>query len=165
LGVRSQQLLMKSQVFKDEVLTGTESADQPAEEMSERRDHSRNHIGKIRIQLFAKSFILQVYVLARHRNSLFAAASHHIPGGATPPARSCGTACAISSERPNSWMSTVLRSASPTSVLVRVPSAATRNLRFFPIVRIESGKWRVMKRASLKNPTALVRSARARKKA
>jgi hypothetical protein len=27
-GVQSQQLLMKSQVFKDEVLTGTESADQ-----------------------------------------------------------------------------------------------------------------------------------------
>jgi hypothetical protein len=27
LGVRSQQLLMKGQVFKDEVLTGTESAD------------------------------------------------------------------------------------------------------------------------------------------
>jgi hypothetical protein len=27
LGVQSQQLLMKSRVFKDEVLTGTESAD------------------------------------------------------------------------------------------------------------------------------------------
>jgi hypothetical protein len=45
---------MKSQVFKDEVLTGTESADQPAEEMSERRDHDRNHIGKVRIELCAK---------------------------------------------------------------------------------------------------------------
>jgi hypothetical protein len=67
LGVQSQQLLMKSQVFKDEVLAGTESADQPAEEMSERRDHSRNDIGKVRIELCAKSFILQVYdVLARH---------------------------------------------------------------------------------------------------
>jgi hypothetical protein len=44
--MQSQQLLMKSQAFKDEGLTGTESADQPAEEMSERRDHSRNHIGK-----------------------------------------------------------------------------------------------------------------------
>jgi hypothetical protein len=67
LGVQSQQLLMKSQVFKDEVLAGTESADQPAEEMSERRDHSRNYIGKVRIELCAKSFILQVYdVLARH---------------------------------------------------------------------------------------------------
>src|SRR5215469_11658478 len=67
LGVQSQQLLMKSQVFKDEVLTGTESTDQPAEKMSDRSDHSRNHIGKVRIELCAKSFILQVYdALARH---------------------------------------------------------------------------------------------------
>jgi hypothetical protein len=69
--VQSQQLLMKSQVFKDEVLTGTKSADQPAEEMSERRDHSRDHIGKVRIELCAKSFILQVYdLLAKHRGGL-----------------------------------------------------------------------------------------------
>src|SRR4029077_6530255 len=61
LRVQSQQLLMKSQVFKDEVLPGTESAYQPAEEMSERHDHGKNCSGKIRIQLFAKSFILQVY--------------------------------------------------------------------------------------------------------
>ena len=47
LGVQNQQLLMKSQVFKDEVLTGTESADQPAEEMSERHDHGKNSSGKI----------------------------------------------------------------------------------------------------------------------
>ena len=67
LGVQNQQLLMKSQVFKDEVLPGTENTDQPAEEMSERRDYSRNHIRKVRIQLCAKSFILQVYgVLAGH---------------------------------------------------------------------------------------------------
>jgi hypothetical protein len=38
-----------------------ESADHPAEEMSERRDHSKKLSGIIRIQLFAKSFILQVY--------------------------------------------------------------------------------------------------------
>jgi hypothetical protein len=67
LRVQSQQLPTESQVFKDEVLTGTESADQPAKEMSERRDHSRNHIGKVRIELCAKSFILRVYdVLAKH---------------------------------------------------------------------------------------------------
>jgi MFS transporter, ACS family, tartrate transporter len=48
-----------------------ENADQPAEEMSERNDHSRNYIGKVRIELCAKSFILQVYdVLAKHRQSL-----------------------------------------------------------------------------------------------
>jgi hypothetical protein len=68
LGVQSQQLLTESQVLEDEVLPGTETAYQPAEEMSERHDHGKNFSGKIRIQLFAKSFILQVYdVLARHR--------------------------------------------------------------------------------------------------
>jgi hypothetical protein len=65
--VQSQQLPTESQVLEDEVLPGTESADQPAEEMSERYDHGKNCSGKIRIQLCAKSFILQVYdVLARH---------------------------------------------------------------------------------------------------
>jgi hypothetical protein len=66
--VQSQQLPTESQVLEDEVLPGTESADQPAEEMSKRHNHGKNCSGKIRIQLFAKSFILQVYdVLARHR--------------------------------------------------------------------------------------------------
>ena len=67
LRVQSQQLPTESQVFEDEVLAGTASAEHPTEEMSERHDHSKNLIGTIRIQLFAKSFILQVYdVLARH---------------------------------------------------------------------------------------------------
>ena len=71
LRVQSQQLPTKSQVFEDEVLARTASAEHPAEEMSERHDHSKNLIGTIRIQLFAKSFILQVYdVLARHRPTL-----------------------------------------------------------------------------------------------
>jgi hypothetical protein len=65
--VQSQQLPTESQVLEDEVLPGTENAYQPAEEMSERHDHGKNFSAKIRIQLFAKSFILQVYaVLARH---------------------------------------------------------------------------------------------------
>ena len=65
--MQSQQLPTESQVLEDEVLPGTESADQPTEEMSERHDHGKKFTGKIRIQLFAKSFILQVYdVLARH---------------------------------------------------------------------------------------------------
>jgi hypothetical protein len=59
--VQSQQLPTESQVLEDEVLPGTESADQPAEQMSERQDHGKNFTGKIRIQFFAKSFILQVY--------------------------------------------------------------------------------------------------------
>jgi hypothetical protein len=67
LRVQSQQLLAESQVFEDEVLPGTESDEHPAEEMSERRDHSKNLTGIVGIQLFAKSFILQVYdVLATH---------------------------------------------------------------------------------------------------
>jgi len=65
--VQRQQLPTESQVLEDEVLPGTENADQPAEEMSERHDHDKNLSGKIRIQPFAKSFIQQVYdVLARH---------------------------------------------------------------------------------------------------
>jgi hypothetical protein len=65
--MQSQQLLTESQVFEDEVLAGTESADYPAEEMSERHDHGKNFSGKDRIKLCAKSFISQVYdLLARH---------------------------------------------------------------------------------------------------
>jgi hypothetical protein len=68
LRVQSQQLPTESQVFEDEVFTGTAGADHPAKEMSERRDHSQKPIGKIRIELCAKSFILQAHdVLARHR--------------------------------------------------------------------------------------------------
>ena len=65
--MQSQQLPTESQVFEDEVLSGTENADQPAEEMSERHDHGKNFSGKDRIKLYAKSLILQVYdLLARH---------------------------------------------------------------------------------------------------
>src|SRR6266478_5672992 len=68
LRVQSQQLPTQSEVLEDEVRPGMESADQPAEEMSERQDHGKNFSGKIRIQSFTKSFIQQVYdVLARHR--------------------------------------------------------------------------------------------------
>jgi hypothetical protein len=67
LRVQRQQLPTESQVLEDEVFPGTENADQATEEMSERHDHSRNYIGKVRIELCAKSFILQVYdVSARH---------------------------------------------------------------------------------------------------
>ena len=77
LRVQSQQLPTKSQVFEDEVLARTASAEHPTEEMSERHDHSKNLIGTIRIQLFAKSFILQVYdVLAAHRACI--KQHHHI---------------------------------------------------------------------------------------
>jgi len=61
-------LLTQSQVFEDEVLAGTESADQPPEEMPKRHDHGKNLIGTVGIELFTKSYILRGYdVLARHR--------------------------------------------------------------------------------------------------
>ena len=47
--------------FGEAQLPRTENIDQSTEEMSERHDHSRNYIGKVRIELCAKSFILQVY--------------------------------------------------------------------------------------------------------
>ena len=66
--MQSQQLLMESQVLEDELLMGAESAEQPAEQMSERHTHDKNLTETSGIQLWAKSFILQVYdVLARHR--------------------------------------------------------------------------------------------------
>jgi len=69
LRVQSQQLLTQSQVFEDEVLPGTESADHPPKEMPKRYDHGKNLTGTIRIELCTKSYILRVYdVLARHRS-------------------------------------------------------------------------------------------------
>jgi hypothetical protein len=44
--VQSQQLLTESWIFKDEVLPGPESADQPPDEMPERHDHGKKLIGK-----------------------------------------------------------------------------------------------------------------------
>jgi len=71
LRVQSQQLPTESEVFEDEVLAGAKKADDPPEEMPERHNHGKNIIGTIRIQLCAKSFILQVYgVLARHSSEL-----------------------------------------------------------------------------------------------
>ena len=43
-GVHGQQLLTESQIFKDEQLSGTESTDNPSEEMSEQRDESQDHV-------------------------------------------------------------------------------------------------------------------------
>ena len=44
--MQSQQLPTESQIFEDEVLPGTEGADHPPEEMSERHDHTQNLVGK-----------------------------------------------------------------------------------------------------------------------
>ena len=44
--VQSQQLLAKSEIFKDEVLPGFESANYLAKEMPERHNHGKNLTGK-----------------------------------------------------------------------------------------------------------------------
>lgn len=41
-GVQSYQLLTEGQVFEDEVPAGTQSTNNPAEEMSEQHDHGQN---------------------------------------------------------------------------------------------------------------------------
>jgi hypothetical protein len=51
LRVQSQQLPTESQVFEDEILAGTESADQPAEEIPERHDHGKNLIGTVELRV------------------------------------------------------------------------------------------------------------------
>jgi len=69
--VQSQQLPTESEVFEDEVLAGAKRADDPPEEMPERHNHGKNITGTIRIQLCAKSLILQMYdVLAKTQASV-----------------------------------------------------------------------------------------------
>ena len=63
--MQSEQLPTEGQVFEDEILAGAKRADNPPEEMPERNNHGKNIIGTIRIQLCAKSFILQEYRPAR----------------------------------------------------------------------------------------------------
>jgi hypothetical protein len=40
LGVQNEQLLTEGEIFKDQILSGTESTDNPSEDMSERRGES-----------------------------------------------------------------------------------------------------------------------------
>jgi hypothetical protein len=42
-GVQRQDLLTESEIFKNEVLAGTESTDSPYQEMTEQRDDGQNH--------------------------------------------------------------------------------------------------------------------------
>jgi hypothetical protein len=80
-GVQGRQLLTEGEVFEDEILLGTESADHPAEDMPDRHDHGKNLIGTVRSELFAKSFILWVCdVLARDRQFFHNRASAQVFG-------------------------------------------------------------------------------------
>jgi len=64
--VQRQQLLAKGQIFEDEIRAGTESTDNPAEEMPEGHDHGHDLIETRRVKLVSKSFILRVHeVLTR----------------------------------------------------------------------------------------------------
>ena len=62
--MQSQQLLAESEIFEDEVLSGTESTDNPSQYMSERPDDGQNHdqnlIEILLIRLVCKSFIPRV---------------------------------------------------------------------------------------------------------
>jgi hypothetical protein len=42
--VQSKQLLTESEIFEDQVFSGTESTDNPSEERSERRDDGEDHV-------------------------------------------------------------------------------------------------------------------------
>jgi hypothetical protein len=65
--VEREQLLTKRQIFKHEILTGPEGANQPAEKMPEPSDHGKNLIETSSHRLVAKSLILQMYgVLMTH---------------------------------------------------------------------------------------------------
>ena len=59
--MQSEQLPTECQVFEEQVLAGEKRADDPPEEIPERHNHGKNIIGTIRIQLWAKSFILYMY--------------------------------------------------------------------------------------------------------
>jgi hypothetical protein len=47
-------LLPQGEVFEDEVLSGTDHTENPAEEMSKRHDHGKNLIGTPQFELVAK---------------------------------------------------------------------------------------------------------------
>jgi hypothetical protein len=65
--VESQQLPTESQVFEDEIPAGTESDNQPAEEIPERHDHGKNLIGTVELRVSQGTHLRAYDVLARYR--------------------------------------------------------------------------------------------------
>ena len=53
--MQRKKLLTQSEIFENEILSGTECNDKPSQEMPERHDYGRNHgsnlIGRPRIKL------------------------------------------------------------------------------------------------------------------
>jgi hypothetical protein len=56
-------LLTQGKVFENEILSRTESTDNPAQEMPEGHDHGKNLIGTSQIELVVKLLILRVFDL------------------------------------------------------------------------------------------------------
>ena len=130
LRVQSQQLPTESYVFKDEVLLGTESADHPPEDVPERGDHGKNLIETIRIQLFAKSFILQMYdVLASHPDVLPLEESK---SGFSPRIRDSRSQSSQGSERCLASPCSQRRTTSPASRHIDPPMSTESTVRCYP---------------------------------
>jgi hypothetical protein len=55
--VQRQDLLTESEIFEDQILSGTESTDNPSEEMSKRRNHDQTLIETCGCGVLSKSFI------------------------------------------------------------------------------------------------------------
>ena len=73
--MQRQNLLPESKIFKNKVLSGTESTDNPSQEMSERYDYGKNHVQNFietrRSKPVSKSFILRVHEVLTRDSSRF----------------------------------------------------------------------------------------------
>ena len=56
-------MLTEGEVFENEILSRTESTDNPAQEMPEGNSHGKNLIGTSQIELVVKLLILRVFDL------------------------------------------------------------------------------------------------------
>jgi hypothetical protein len=66
--VQSKQLLTESEVFENQILSRTESTDNPAQEMPEEGSHCKNPIGTSQINLVVKLLIPRVFDLLANDN-------------------------------------------------------------------------------------------------
>ena len=66
--MEDKQLLPEGEIFEDEILAGTEDADQPTQQMPEPHTHGENHIEQLPVEPVAKSLDLRMHdVLRTHR--------------------------------------------------------------------------------------------------
>jgi hypothetical protein len=63
-------LLTEGEVFENEILSRTESTDNPAQKMPEGNSHGKNLIGTSQIELGVKLLILRVFDLLANDNRL-----------------------------------------------------------------------------------------------